>query len=65
MDYKSFAEHTETYEINGIRYKAIANFVTEQLFIKWPGGFFKGPLSDYDEYDGDMESYVTDKVAGK
>ena len=59
MNYKSYAEHTEYYKINGKPVKVTANFVANKLFI----GSQEYPLSDYDNYEGDMESYVINKLA--
>ena len=62
MDYKTFAEHTETYKINGTYYKTTVNFITDQIFIKSPKSMIKKPLSEYTNYTGNMEEYVTNIV---
>ena len=50
------------YKINDNYYKTTVNFVTDQIFIKSPKGIIKKPLSEYTNYTGNMEEYVTNIV---
>jgi len=67
MSYKSFAEHEQTYKINGRYYAARVNFLKEILWIKDAQGclYMELPLSEYENFEGDMEEYVTSKIKSK
>lgn len=60
MNYKEFAEHTESYNINGNVYMVTANFVNNTLVIKRGCSRIEGSLDAYTEFEGNMEEFVTD-----
>jgi len=64
MNHIEFAEHTEHYTINGNVYTVVANFVAEIVMIKCTviNYFTKIPMATYDEFDGNMEEFVTSIV---
>ena len=62
MDHRSFAEHSETYEVDGNFYKATINFVADKVFIKGGNLFLTFTTNEYENFEGNMEDFVKEKV---
>jgi hypothetical protein len=63
MNHTTFAEHEETYEVDGKYYTATANFVADIVMIKGAGTYFKKvQMEEYIDFDGNMEDFVKSQV---
>ena len=62
MSYANFAEHTETYNINGTYVEVIANFVVDKVMIKTSTGLQSYNMDEYVDFNGNMEQFAASKI---
>lgn len=62
MDAMSLNSHRETYEIDGGFYTAIAYFSSDKLVIEYDNTQARFKLSEYDNFEGNMKDFITEKV---
>lgn len=65
MNHADFAEHTEHYTINGVRYSVTANFVSDIIMIKGPCYFNKVSMDAYNNFEGNMEEFAASIVGAE
>ena len=57
-----FGSYKENYNINGILYSAVVNFVSNTLYLYGRGMKLSMPLDEYTEFKGNMEGFIIHKI---